>query len=920
MNKDEWEQNSYLAGLNAPYVEALYDAYLENPDQVPENWQAYFKGVANGQADISHEAIRESLRERAKHWRHGGNASDATAEGTSGIEALKQAYRRYGHYSACFNPLHAESPALNLHLEPSRYGVDVQTDAATIEAFHKLYCGTVGYEYAYIDDDEQRQWLESQIETVLPAVEFSKDDQKRFLSQLIAADGLEKYLDVKYPGQKRFSIEGNDALVPMLRELTFLSGQANLKELVLAMAHRGRLNVILNVMGRGSKALFDEFDGAHEIDQTSGDVKYHRGFSSDVKTPAGDVHLSLKFNPSHLEFIGPVAMGSTRARQDSHKSNKDYAMPIVMHGDAAFIGQGVVMEAFSMSQTPAYGVGGAIHIVTNNQVGFTTSDPRDARSSHYCSDAGKMISAPVFHVNADDAEAVIKVTRLAFAYRMQFHRDVIIDLVGYRRHGHQEVDEPRATQPGMYSVIKPHTVAAKIYADQLVEKGVIEAEEYDRLRHAYRDTLDAGLETIDVHHSGIESQHSQMWAPHLEATWRDKSDTRVSLEILKQLGAKLTNIPESFSLHRNVKNIVESRRKMTSGEQLIDWGYGEMMAYATLLAEGRDVRLTGEDVRRGTFYHRHALHVDQLTNEKVIPLAHLAKENQALFSIHDSILSETATMAFEYGYSVADPNGLVIWEAQFGDFANVAQVIVDQFLSSAWQKWKRLSGLVLLLPHGYEGMGPEHSSARLERYLQLCAQNNMQVCVPTTPAQMFHLLRRQVIRPLRRPLVVMTPKSLLRHKMAVSTFEDLSDGAFQNVIPDVDKLDASQVTRVIACSGKVYYELLEMRRELERHDVAIVRIEQLYPFPYEEVEAILSHYTNIKSLVWCQEEPKNQGAWFWVRDRFAKHLHGVSLNYAGRSASAAPACGYPRLHKQQQAALLSQAFVDQFEPKNTIQF
>lgn len=917
MNREEWEQNSYLAGLNAPYVEALYDAYLENPSQVSEKWQAYFSQVVDGQADVSHEAIRDALRDRAKHWRkHLGDA--ASNESSGGIDTLKQAYRRYGHYSACFNPLHAQAPALNPHLDPARYGVDAQADKSTIDAFHSIYCGSVGYEYAYIDNDEERQWLESQIETVLPSMQFSADEQKVFLWELIGTDGLEKYLDVKYKGQKRFSIEGNDSLVPLLRELTRLAGQSNLKELVLAMAHRGRLNVLLNVMGRQSKALFNEFDGAHEIDQTSGDVKYHLGYSSDVETPTGDVHLSLKFNPSHLEFIGPVAMGSTRARQDNEQFNLDYAMPVVMHGDAAFIGQGVVMESLSMSQTRAYSVGGTVHIVTNNQVGFTTSHPEDARSSTYCSDAGKMISAPVFHVNADDVEAVIKVTRLAFAYRMQFHRDVIIDLVGYRRHGHQEVDEPRATQPVMYQGIKTHPVAAKLYADQLVKQGLIQSDSYDELREKYRDLLDAGKVTIDAHQDGLVRHHYQMWEPHLRATWRDDHKTSIALDQIESLGHALTTIPEGFNLHRNVNNIVEARRKMTAGDQSIDWGYGEMMAYASLLSEGYDVRLTGEDVRRGTFYHRHARHVDQETGKEVMPLKMIADEAGSQLSIYDSLLSETATMAFEYGYALADPTGLVIWEAQFGDFANVAQVIVDQFLSSAWQKWKRLSGLVLLLPHGYEGMGPEHSSARLERYLQLCAQDNMQVCVPTTPAQIFHLLRRQVIRPLRRPLIVMTPKSLLRHKKAVSTLDDLATGSFELIIPEVEALDASQVTRVIVCSGKVYYELLEKRETLQRQDVAIIRLEQLYPFPYEEMEAVLAQYPNMKSLVWCQEEPKNQGAWFWVRDRFAKHLQNTILHYAGRDASAAPACGYPALHKEQQAALLEQAFSDDFKTKNTV--
>ena len=916
MNRDQWEQNSYLAGLNAAYIEELYDVFLTNPESVSPTWRDYFNQVLGGQTDVSHADVRDALKAQAKHWRR-AHLQTSASSGDTGLDALKSAYRRYGHYAADINPL--KSPSAHPHLDPARYQVDTAEAQSAIDAFKRIYCGSIGYEYTYIDNDDERLWLQEQIETVLPNLQFSSEDQQRFLWETVGADALEKYLDVKYPGQKRFSIEGNDTLVPLLRELTQLSGQSNIQEMVLAMAHRGRLNVLLNVMGRSSKELFDEFDGAVQHSSTSGDVKYHLGYSSDVVTSHGDVHMSMMFNPSHLEFIGPVAMGSTRARQDNDSANPDYAMTVLMHGDAAFAGQGVVMEAMSMSQTRAYYVGGTVHIVTNNQIGFTTSDPRDARSSAYCSDIAKMISAPVFHVNADDVEAVIKVTRLAFAYRMQFHKDVVIDLVGYRRHGHQEVDEPRATQPGMYQSIKSRPTAAEIYADQLTKAGVITSDTYAQLKERYRDLLDAGEHTIEMHQNGRVKRNADIWQPFVEGHWRMPADTRIESSAIQVLGEQITTLPESFTLHRNVNNLVESRRKMARGEQPMDWGFAETMAYASLLSAGYDVRITGEDVRRGTFYHRHARFVDQNNDDEIMPLQAIADQSGAVLSIYDSLLSEIATMAYEYGYATADPAGLVIWEAQFGDFANVAQVIVDQFLSSAWQKWNRLSGLVLLLPHGYEGMGPEHSSARLERYLQLCAQDNMQVCVPTTPAQMFHLLRRQVLRPLRTPLIVMTPKSLLRHKMAVSTLDDLSSGAFQLVIPETESLNADEVTRVIVCSGKVYYELVQQREALRRRDVAIIRIEQLYPFPYDEVETMLASYRHLKSIVWCQEEPKNQGAWFWVRDRFIKSKStDIELNYAGRDVSAAPACGYPALHKQSQTGLVEQAFADTFDEKNTI--
>ncbi len=909
MNRQQWEANSYLAGLNAPYIEQLYDAYLSDPNSVEAKWQQYFSGLnVNGApSDISHEAIRGQLRDQARQWRR--PSAPITSQDA---DTLKDAYRRFGHYCADTNPLEVP-PTTHPQL----------SSAAEYADMRALYCGTIGYEYMHIDDDQERRWLQNYIEGDLARMRFTPEDKKRLLSELVAADTLEKYLDVKYVGQKRFSVEGNDAIIPMLRELTHCAAAAGMRELVLAMAHRGRLNVLINVMGRTSSELFEEFDGASKVEEhVTGDVKYHRGFSSDVVTPEGDVHLSLMFNPSHLEFINTVAMGSTRARQDKQTAGFDYAMPVILHGDAAFSGQGIVMETLSMSQTRAYTVGGSLHIITNNQIGFTTSDPRDARSSHYCSDIGKFIAAPIFHVNADDVEASIKVLRLAFYYRQTFHKDVVIDLIGYRRHGHQEVDEPRATQPVMYSKIKAHESAAKLYANQLVQEGIIAEDTLSTLIETYRSLLDSGQATIEVAAEGLSGQHKLLWSKYFNRHWQETHDTNVTKALIGELADVLTTMPEGVTLHRNVQHIMDARQKMAQGEQPLDWGFGEMMAYATLLFEGYDVRLTGEDVRRGTFYHRHARQVDQNTDQEVIPLAQIAKKKNVVLSIYDSLLSETGTMGFEYGYSTSDPMGLVVWEAQFGDFANVAQVIVDQFICSGCQKWNRLSGLVLLLPHGYECMGPEHSSARLERYLQLCAQDNMQVCVPSTPAQIFHLLRRQVIRHYRKPLIVMTPKSLLRHKLATSSVEDLVSGSFKAVIPEIDDIaPANEVKRIIFCTGKVYYELLQKRREEQLSHFAIIRIEQLYPFPYDDFRTVLESYPNANELVWCQEEPKNQGAWFWLRDRFAKLFReGSCVKFAGRIASAAPACGYASMHKQQQALLVEKAFSNDFDDKDTIKF
>ncbi len=899
MNRQDWEKSSYLAGANAAYVEELYDAYLHDSTAVEPKWCEYFASLQpqGAAADVSHEAIREQLRDVARHPQR------VVVNAAIDNDVLQEAYRRYGHYCAHINPLEA-APALDARLSAD----------PSLASLRNIYCGSIGFEYTHIDDAAQRLWLQNYIEHDLPHMTFSPEAKKQLLWQLVGADTLEKFLDVKYVGQKRFSVEGNDALIPMLRELTECAAGSGMSELVFAMAHRGRLNVLINVMGRASGELFAEFDDVTQIEEhVTGDVKYHRGFSSDVAMPSGNVHLSLMFNPSHLEFINTVAMGSTRARQDKQNRNVDYAMPVMIHGDAAFSGQGIVMETLSMSQTRAYTVGGSLHIIVNNQIGFTTSDPRDARSTHYCSDIGKFIQAPIFHVNSDDVEAVIKVIRLAFAYRQKFHKDVIIDLVGYRRHGHQEVDEPRATQACMYTKIKARDCTARLYATQLIQEQLISETDFVKMIDAYRALLDQGQATVAVAAGGISEVHKDWWSKHLNRTWNEQHNTQVNANTFMTLAQTLTTLPESMTLHRNVQNIVDARKKMAIGEQPIDWGFGEMMAYATLLAEGIDVRLTGEDVRRGTFYHRHARHIDQNTDASVMPLAQIANQSGALLSLYDSLLSETGAMGFEYGYSTADPRGLVMWEAQFGDFANVAQVIIDQFISSGSQKWNRLSGLVLLLPHGYEGMGPEHSSARLERYMQLCAQDNMQVCVPTTPAQMFHLLRRQVIRNYRKPLIVMTPKSLLRHKLAVSTVADFITGSFEAVIPEIDSIDPQSVTRIIFCSGKVYYELLQKRRDEKRQDVAILRLEQLYPFPYDALRQQLSLYAHAQQFVWCQEEPKNQGAWFFLRDCFAKIIpQGSCVMYSGRDAFAAPACGYLSLHNKQQAQLLESAFSDNF--------
>ena len=930
--------SAHLSGGNAAYVEELYELYLHDPNAVPEEWRTYFQKLpAEGSTatDVSHSTIRDHFVLLAKNQRRAqpvsaGSVSSEHEKKQVEVLRLIQAYRMRGHQAAKLDPLGLWQRPAPVDLSINHYGLtnaDLDTtfragdlfigkeEASLREIFDALqqtYCRTIGAEFTHIVDTEQRSWFQQRLESVRGRPSFSADIQSHLLERVTAAEGLEKYLGTKYPGTKRFGLEGGESLIPMLDEMIQRSGSYGTKEVVIGMAHRGRLNVLVNTFGKNPRELFDEFEGKKKVELGSGDVKYHQGFSSNVMTAGGEVHLAMAFNPSHLEIVSPVVEGSVRARQDRRNDTVgDKVLPISIHGDAAFAGQGVVMETFQMSQTRGFKTGGTVHIVINNQVGFTISNPLDARSTEYATDVAKMIQAPILHVNGDDPEAVLFVTQLAIDYRMQFKRDVVIDLVCYRRRGHNEADEPNGTQPLMYQQISKQRTTRELYAEALIQAGRIDAERAQAKIDEYRNALDNGLHVVK---SLVKEPNRELfvdWRPYLGHAWTARHDTRFDLKTLQELSAKLLEIPEGFVVQRQVAKIYEDRQKMQAGGLPINWGYAETMAYATLLFEGHPVRITGQDVGRGTFSHRHAALHNQKDASTYLPLQNLFA-GQPKFDLYDSFLSEEAVLAFEYGYSTTTPNALVIWEAQFGDFANGAQVVVDQFITSGEHKWGRLCGLTMLLPHGYEGQGPEHSSARLERYLQLCAEHNVQVCVPTTPAQIYHLLRRQVIRPLRKPLIVLTPKSLLRHKLAISTLEELAEGSFQTVIPEIDTLDPKKVTRLVLCSGKVYYDLLEKRRAEGREDIAIVRIEQLYPFPEDDLVEILAPYTELKDVVWCQEEPMNQGAWYssqhHMRRILTRHNKELVLEYAGRDASAAPACGYASMHAEQQEKLLQDAF------------
>jgi len=924
-----------LGAGNASYVESLYEQFLSDPDSVDAGWREYFSALVAGARDTAHGPLREQLLGRARERRaaHGPQTgaaavSDASAK-QGAVSRLIQVYANRGHLTARLDPLGLMVRPVPEVLELAYFGLSA-ADLATvfytgsrtgaipqrlslgeiIEQLQHIYCGPIGAEYAHVSTSTERLWLQDRFQEGRVKHRFSTDERRNILWQLTAADGLERYLATRYPAQKRFSLEGGDSLIPLLDDLIQQGGVQGIEEFVIGMAHRGRLNVLVNVLGKAPQVLFSEFEGHYEASHLkgSGDVKYHKGFSTDIRTSGGDVHVALAFNPSHLEVVNPVVQGSVRARQQRrHDDRGDKVVPVLIHGDAAFAGQGVVMETLQLSQARGFCTGGTVHVIINNQVGFTTSDPRDARSTLYCSDVAKMIEAPILHVNGDDPEAVVFAARLALAYRMRFHKDVVIDLFCYRRLGHNEADEPSATQPVMYAAIRRKPTPRQLYVERLEQEGVIGAGDADGMVEQYRLGVDEGKPQAKQALGLIGNKHTVDWSKYHDVDWSEPIDTAVGKERLRELGARITTFPADFTLHRQVARIVQDREKMTAGQLPVDWGYAETLAYASLLAEGFEVRLTGQDSGRGTFFHRHAVFHDQATGATYVPLENL-NPSQPRFTVIDSLLSEEAVLGFEYGFSTTEPNCLTIWEAQFGDFANGAQVIIDQFISSGEAKWGRLCGLTLLLPHGYEGQGPEHSSARLERYLQLSAEQHMQVCVPSTPAQMFHMLRRQMLHGFRKPLIVMTPKSLLRHKLSVSALDDLATGRFLSVIDDVDELVAANVRRIVFCSGKVYFDLLDSRRSDGIKDVAIVRIEQLYPFPTEEYAAVIRRYAAAGEIVWCQEEPQNQGSWYQIRHRLQEPLGSKhQLLYAGRAPAAAPATGIFQLHVEQQQALVDAA-------------
>ena len=934
---EQFVSSSHFSGANAVYVEGLYETYLHSPNSVPDEWRKFFDSLprVNGSVkpDVSHDTVVQHFELLGKK-----KSRPTPAPGSGGIHLeherkqvkvvqLISSYRFRGHQRAKLDPLNLmvreNVPDLNLQFHgltnadlettfqsgPLYLGKQEATLREIVETLEDTYCGKLGPEFMHITSFAEKQWLAQRFESVRSTPTYGDDDRLDVLMRLTAAEGLEKHLDSKYPGTKRFGLEGGESLIPLLDCLIHRSGEYGVKEIVMAMAHRGRLNVLVNILGKNPAEMFEEFEGKRLVN-TSGDVKYHQGFSSNVMTPGGEIHLALGFNPSHLEISCPVMIGSGRARQDRRNdASGQKVLPILIHGDAAFSGQGVVMETFQLSQTRAYQTGGTIHIVINNQIGFTTSRRDDARSTEYCTDVAKLVGAPILHVNGDDPDAVMFAAMLATDYRYEFGKDVVIDLVCYRRRGHNETDEPSATQPEMYSAIRSHETTRAIYARKLIDEGIINQSKSNSMAEEYRSSLDSGEFVVPNLVREPDTGLFVDWNPYLGHDWRTSADTGIALKVLQKVASQITSIPDGISVQRQVAKIYDDRRKMAGGALPLNWGMSELLAYGTLIQQGFPIRFTGQDSRRGTFSHRHAVIFDQKSDDAYLPLANLY-EDQPRFDIYDSILSEEAVLAFEYGYATTSPKGLIIWEAQFGDFVNGAQVVIDQFIASGEHKWARLSGLVMMLPHGFEGQGPEHSSARLERFLQLCAENNMQVCIPTTPSQIFHLLRRQAIRPMRRPLVIMSPKWILRHKLATSSLEELADGRFDCVIDD-SSVVVKKVKKVILCSGKVFYHLLEERDSKNISNVAIIRIEQLYPFPDKEIDEILTKYKGINEIVWCQEEPRNQGAWYnsqhFLRAAAVRLSEDLSLEYVGRPSSAAPASGYMSVHLEEQKKFIEEA-------------
>ena len=936
-----FRRSTALYGGNAAFIEDLYERYLQDPGSIPEAWRGHFDALHREAAnEVPHGPVRERFvrlaQESGARGRHGSDVGleQGAAEKQSAVLRLVNAYRYRGHQVADLDPLALREKPPVADLDPAYHNLgradldrvfhtgslcaaDRLTLREVLALLKRIYCGPVGSEYMHITSTEQKRWIQKRLEGYRSRPEIDDRGRRWLLTLLTAAEGFERYLHQRYVGQKRFSLEGAETLIPLLDELIQRAGRVGQKEIVIGMAHRGRLNVLTNILGKPPQDLFDEFEGRVHVDwrELAGDVKYHMGFATDIDTAGGVVHVALGFNPSHLEIIDPVIEGSVRARQRRRCDRTgDLVLPVLIHGDAAFAGQGVVTETMQLSQTRGFSTGGTVHIVVNNQIGFTTSNPLDTRSTLYCTDIAKMVQAPVFHVNGDDPEAAIFVTRLALDYRNAFHKDVIIDLVCYRRLGHNEADDPSLTQPMMYKKIRERPTARTLYARQLIDDEVLSDAASERMVEDYRSAIEQGVVVARPVLCGLNNPFKVDWRHCSDHAWEEDRSTGAGQETLQRLARQMLSWPEGFVPHPRVEKLWAERRKMTDGDQHLNWGFAENLAYATLLDAGIPVRLSGQDSGRGTFSHRHAVIHDQRAGWSYTPLQHLS-DTQGAFVAIDSILSEEAVLGFEYGYATAEPNTLTLWEAQFGDFANGAQVVIDQFITSAGSKWGLCCGLVMLLPHGLEGQGAEHSSARMERFLQLSAERNIGVCVPTTPAQIFHLLRRQMLCPDRRPLIVMTPKSLLRHRLAVSTLGELASGHFQRVIGEETQIDPQAVERVIVCSGKVYYDLLEARRTLDLTNVAIVRIEQLYPFPKAGLAASVGAFGAAREIIWCQEEAQNQGAWDQIKHRLYRlSPNGKPVYYVGRPASAAPAVGHRAVHVEQQQRLIDEALTGRINP------
>ncbi|MCW5752581.1 MAG: 2-oxoglutarate dehydrogenase E1 component [Alphaproteobacteria bacterium] len=948
-----FDVTSFLYGANSHFIEELYAKYARDPASVEPSWRGFFQALGEEPGTRPAQPMPSWQKPNGLHWLDetgvigpDGSAAKAAARAqasgadarTAALDTIRAAmlirnYRIRGHLKANLDPLGLDPGGDHPELHPATYGfsdadldrpifidrmlgLETATIREILQILKRTYCSTIGVEYMHIYHQDQKLWIQERIEGREKEVSFTLEGKRAILNKLIEAESFERFCQVKFTGTKRFGLEGGEALIPAMEAIIKVGGHHGVKEIVLGMPHRGRLNVLANVMSKPFRAIFSEFQGQLSTPddiEGSGDVKYHLGASSDREFDGNSVHLSLTANPSHLEAVNPVVNGKARAKQAQlGDAERKQVLSVLLHGDAAFAGQGLVAECFALSELRGYRCGGTIHLIVNNQIGFTTS-PKYSRSSPYPSDVAKTVQAPIFHVNGDDPEAVVHVCKIATEFRQRFNKDVVVDMFCYRRHGHNETDEPFFTQPLMYSKIASHAPVRQIYAEKLIGEQVVTEDEVRTMSDRFQATLEEEFTAAKAYKPNKADWLEGRWTGFGRATPdARRGATSVPLATLREVGAALCRLPEGFTMHRTLKRLISQKEKMIESGEGIDWATAEALAFGTLTLENCAVRLSGQDCGRGTFSQRHSVWVDQKTEERYVPLEHI-RAGQAHFEVHDSALSEAAVLGFEYGYSLSEPNALVLWEAQFGDFANGAQVIIDQFIASAESKWQRMSGLVLLLPHGYEGNGPEHSSARLERFLQLAAEDNMQVCNLTTPAQYFHALRRQIHRKFRKPLVIMTPKSLLKHKLAVSSLADMGPGSsFHRVLPDPAAPADGKARRVVLCSGKVYYDLLEERTARGIHDVALLRIEQLYPFPMETVVQELKHFARAEKVIWCQEEPKNMGSWFYIQSYLEEAMEQAGCKarrptYAGRAAAASPATGFYKVHVQQQAALVEAA-------------